>query len=37
MTILENDRIYFFSQFTEFNEPLGEILAELETYLNQRI
>ena len=29
MTILENDRLYFFSQFTEFNQPPGEILAEL--------
>ena len=29
MTILENDRIYLFSQFTEFNQPPGEILAEL--------
>jgi hypothetical protein len=29
MTILETDRLYLFSQFTEFNQPPGEILAEL--------
>lgn len=27
MSILENDRIYFFSQFTEFNQPPGEIIS----------
>ena len=29
MTILETDRLYLFSQFTEFNQPPDEILAEL--------
>jgi hypothetical protein len=29
MTILENDRIYLFSQFMEFSQPPEEILAEL--------
>jgi hypothetical protein len=29
MAILENDRIYLFSQFAEFSHPPDEILAEL--------
>ena len=29
MAILERDRIYLFSQFSEFSQPPGEILAEL--------
>jgi hypothetical protein len=29
MPILETDKIYLFSQFTEFNQPPDEILAEL--------
>ena len=29
MAILEADKIYLFSQFTEFSQPPDEILAEL--------
>lgn len=29
MPILESDRVYLFSQFTEFSQPPAEILAEL--------
>ena len=34
MTILDTDRLYLFSQFTEFNQPPDEILAELGYALN---
>ena len=33
MAILEPDRLYLFSQFTEFNHPPDEILAELGYHL----
>ncbi|NET51829.1 MAG: hypothetical protein F6K09_24965, partial [Merismopedia sp. SIO2A8] len=29
MPILESDRVYLFSQFTEFSQPPAEVLAEL--------